>query len=102
MVGGSGSRFCFSLADKVSEKLLGKEGQRAMVERDRIKEESMGWGFSSVVERLPRKRKALGSVPSSEKKKKMDSSHTCVCNTHNSRKKGYQFEMGAWGRFDEK
>jgi len=28
-----------------------------------------GWGFSSVVERLPRKRKALGSVPSSEKKK---------------------------------
>jgi len=30
----------------------------------------MGWGFSSVVERLPRKSKALGSVPSSEKKKK--------------------------------
>jgi len=29
-----------------------------------------GWGFSSVVERLPRKRKALGSVPSSEKKNK--------------------------------
>ena len=28
----------------------------------------LGWGFSSVVERLPRKRKALGSVPSSEKK----------------------------------
>jgi len=27
-----------------------------------------GWGFSSMVERLPRKRKALGSVPSSEKK----------------------------------
>ena len=27
-----------------------------------------GWGFSSEVERLPRKRKALGSVPSSEKK----------------------------------
>ena len=27
-----------------------------------------GWGFSSVVERLPGKRKALGSVPSSEKK----------------------------------
>ncbi|EDM03563.1 rCG61321, isoform CRA_a, partial [Rattus norvegicus] len=24
-----------------------------------------GWGFSSVVERLPRKRKALGSIPSS-------------------------------------
>lgn len=29
-----------------------------------------GWGFSSVVERLPSKGKALGSVPSSEKKKK--------------------------------
>jgi len=29
---------------------------------------SWGWGFSSVVERLPRKRKTLGSVPSSEKK----------------------------------
>jgi len=29
-----------------------------------------GWGFSSVVERLPSKRKALGLVPSSEKKKK--------------------------------
>jgi len=27
-----------------------------------------GWGFSSVVESLPKKRKALGSVPSSEKK----------------------------------
>jgi len=27
-----------------------------------------GWGFSSVVERLPSKRKALGSVPSSGKK----------------------------------
>jgi len=31
---------------------------------------SWGWGFSSAVECLPRKRKALGSVPSSEKKKK--------------------------------
>jgi len=29
-----------------------------------------GWGFSSVVERLPRKHKALGSVPSSGKKKR--------------------------------
>jgi len=28
----------------------------------------LGWGFSSVVERLPRKHKALRSVPSSEKK----------------------------------
>jgi len=34
------------------------------------KKDVWGWGFSSVVERLPRKRKALGSVPSSEKKKK--------------------------------
>jgi len=30
----------------------------------------MGWGFSSVVERLPSKRKALGSVLSSKKTKK--------------------------------
>jgi len=29
-----------------------------------------GWGFSSVVEHLPSKRKALGSVPSSEKVRK--------------------------------
>jgi len=29
-----------------------------------------GWGFSSVVERLPSKLKALGSVLSSKKKKK--------------------------------
>jgi len=33
-----------------------------------LKDVLWGWGFSSVVERLPRKRKALGSVPSSEKK----------------------------------
>jgi len=31
---------------------------------------SGGWGFSSVVEHLPSKCKALGLVPSSEKKKK--------------------------------
>jgi len=35
-----------------------------------LKSRPGGWGFSSVVERLPSKRKALGSVPSSEKKKK--------------------------------
>jgi len=29
-----------------------------------------GWGFSSLVEHLPSKRKTLGSVPSSEKKGK--------------------------------
>jgi len=33
-----------------------------------MNKECWGWGFSSVVERLPRKRKALGSVPTSEKK----------------------------------
>jgi len=33
-----------------------------------IKSVYRGWGFSSVVEGLPSKRKALGSVPSSEKK----------------------------------
>jgi len=33
------------------------------------KQPRWGWGFSSVVECLPRKRKALGSVPSSEKKR---------------------------------
>jgi len=32
--------------------------------------EAGGWGFSSVVERLPSKLKALGLVPSSEKKKR--------------------------------
>jgi len=32
----------------------------------------LGWGFSSAVERLPSERKALGSVPSSEKKKKKE------------------------------
>jgi len=42
-----------------------------------------GWGFSSVVERLPRKRKALGSVPSSKKKnqkkkKKKKEGPTCT------------------------
>jgi hypothetical protein len=37
MVGGADRRFCFSLSDKVLEKLLGKEGQRAMVERGSIK-----------------------------------------------------------------
>jgi len=35
-----------------------------------IKEIERGWGFGSVVECLPRKRKALGSVPSSKRKKK--------------------------------
>jgi len=34
-----------------------------------FKKNERGWGFSSVVERLPSKRKALSLVPSSEKKK---------------------------------
>jgi hypothetical protein len=35
-----------------------------------MKIKKRGWGFSSVVERLPSKCKALGSVLSSGKKKK--------------------------------
>jgi len=34
------------------------------------RDKAQGWGFSSVVERLPSKHKALDSVPSSEKKKR--------------------------------
>jgi len=52
-----------------------------------------GWGFSSVVERLPSKPKALGSVSSSEKKKEKEkkpklvtqfevSMSACVCGYH--------------------
>jgi len=55
--------------------LGGAEGRKEEGESDIIlfqfktyKSNKRGWGFSSVVERLPRKRKALGSVPSSEKK----------------------------------
>jgi len=41
-----------------------------------------GWGFSSAVEHLPSKRKALGSVPSSEKKKeKKKSDHIASLNS---------------------
>jgi len=36
-----------------------------------------GWGFSSVVERLPRKHKALGSVPSSEKQNQKKKKLAC-------------------------
>jgi len=42
--------------------ILGHRGARSSGIKD------WGWRFSSVVERLPRKRKALDSVPSSEKK----------------------------------
>jgi hypothetical protein len=41
-----------------------------------LKAHNWGWGFSSVVERLPSKRKALGSGLSSEKKKKKKKAHT--------------------------
>jgi len=37
-----------------------------------------GWWFSSVAERLPWKRKALGSVPSSEKKNQKKKKVYCV------------------------
>ena len=51
----------------IEEMLLGKEWKgKAKIN----KEQNGGWGFSSVVERLPSKRKALGSVLSSVKKKK--------------------------------
>jgi len=45
------------------------------------KEILRGWEFSSVVECLPSKRKALGSVPSSRKKKKErnPSEHCSTC-----------------------
>jgi len=42
-----------------------------------MKEE--GWGFISVVERLPSKHKALGSVPSSEKKKRKEKKWKSWC-----------------------
>jgi len=42
------------------------------------KEFTKGWGFSSVVEHLPSKRKALGSVPSSEKKKEKKKEFTNI------------------------
>jgi len=50
---------------------VGKKGGGARQRWGRLmKGLGRGWGFSSVVEHLPSKRKALGSVPSSEKKKK--------------------------------
>jgi len=47
----------------------GKE-ERKRGGRKRKERKGRGWGFSSVVGRLPSKCKALGSVPSSEKKKR--------------------------------
>jgi len=47
-----------------------RESVKVMVKITSFKEIQKGLGISSVVERLPRKRKALGSVPSSGKKKK--------------------------------
>jgi len=40
-------------------------------------EDARGWGFSSMVERLPSKCNALGSVPSFEKKKKKRRRRRC-------------------------
>jgi len=45
-------------------------GREEEVRGKACKKHFEGWVFSSVVERLPSKRKALGSVPSSEKYKK--------------------------------
>ena len=50
-----------------------RHGTVIYINMQKIKINLRGWGFSLVVERLPRKRKALGSVPSSEKKKKKKS-----------------------------
>jgi len=46
-----------------------------------------GWGFSSAVERLPSERKALGSVPSSEKKKRKKKKNVPVQNKQINKKK---------------
>jgi len=50
----------------------GVPGQAGLHKRNCLqkpeKKKSGGWGFSSVVKCLPSKPKALGSVPSSEKK----------------------------------
>jgi len=46
-----------------------------------------GWGFSSVVECLPRKRKALGSVPSSEKKNQKKKKKKTICKSWFSKDK---------------
>jgi len=63
-------RFAFYGCDKdYDEKQCG--GERVRLDSwysPLLEVKAGGWGFSSVVERLPRKRKALGSVPSSEKK----------------------------------
>jgi len=50
-----------------------------------------GWGFSSAVERLPSERKALGSVPSSEKKKKKKEMY--IRNTQVNKKKGKKHKI---------
>jgi len=49
---------------------LSKTDDLSLILETHIKNMERGWGFSSAVERLPSKRKALGSVPSSEKKEK--------------------------------
>jgi len=60
-----------SLSLEEEEEEEEEEGGRGRGRNSRIQELRFvwwGWGFSSVVEHLPRKHKALGSVPSSEKK----------------------------------
>uniref|UniRef100_A0A8I5ZV41 Coiled-coil domain-containing protein 72 n=1 Tax=Rattus norvegicus TaxID=10116 RepID=A0A8I5ZV41_RAT len=46
------------------------QGGKGALATGGIKKSGKGWGFISVIERLPSKLKALRSVPSSEKKKK--------------------------------
>jgi len=46
---------------------------------DPYKDWVAGWGFGSVVERLPRKRKVMGSIPSSEKKEKKKKTELHIC-----------------------
>jgi len=66
-------RVCLGTQDRFSVTSLLSGRWKKDQENPIVKQESRcgfrkalgGWGFSSVVERLPRKRKALGSVPSS-------------------------------------
>jgi len=50
-----------------------------------------GWGFSSVVERLPRNHKALGLVLSSEKKKKKHQKEILSPKMHRHREELWHF-----------
>jgi len=70
-----------------------------MIKQNNKNTHTQGWGFSSVVERLPRKRKALGSVPSFEKKerKKEKKEHTYTHTKKKQRSKNQQRPAGLCG-----